>query len=255
MKNILVFIFVFTIGYCYSQQKYTYKAIYELSYKTDSTSNFYETSNFVLLINNKESFFQNYNSYKRDSIKSQELIASSSIVKDEIKTKINTKSIEVSQEFSGLKMYYVESIPNQWKITNNVIKFNEISCKEATLNCYGRNWIAYFSEDYSFQFGPYLFSGLPGLIVKIEDDHHFYNFRLLSLKKEENTVKFDNSSKEISKIKYYQMIYDAFYSGNIFNSFKMQDANEQEAIRKKFMDRIKKLNNIPIDKTMRYIFD
>lgn len=51
------------------------------------------------------------------------------------------------------------------------------------------------------------------------------------------------------------MIYDADFSGNFFNKFRMSDSNEQERLKKKYIETKKRQNTYPIDKSMRYLFD
>ena len=47
----------------------------------------------------------------------------------------------------------------------------------------GRHWIAWFTTEIPIQDGPYKFSGLPGLILKIEDTTKSHIFELKSIKK------------------------------------------------------------------------
>lgn len=63
-----------------------------------------------------------------------------------------------------------------WKLNSNTKKIGNYYCKEAILNYAGRKWIAYYTEDIPLNDGPFLFNGLPGLILEIFDDkkeHYF----------------------------------------------------------------------------------
>ena len=256
MKNVF-FLFFFLLSLKnYSQKIYTNKAIYELTYKTDSTGN-YKKSQLVLLINdNKESFFQDYKRFKNDSVKNSEgIVGLSAFIGEMISINNSKQNIQISRNFENTNVYYIESIPNRWQIKNTESYVNGLKCREATLKTYGRNWTACYSEDYPFSFGPYLFAGLPGLILSVEDDQKFYQFKLQSLKKENNTTDNFTNGLEVSKIKFYEMIYDADFSGNFFNKFRMSDSNEQERLKKKYIETKKRQNTYPIDKSMRYLFD
>lgn len=55
--------------------------------------------------------------------------------------------------------------------------------QKATTSFGGRNWNAWFTTDVPFQDGPYKFSGLPGLIVKVEDEAGDYSFDLKETKR------------------------------------------------------------------------
>ncbi len=48
----------------------------------------------------------------------------------------------------------------------------------------GRLWEAWFSPDLPFSEGPYKFSGLPGLIMKVKDARGHYEFTINSLTKD-----------------------------------------------------------------------
>ncbi|MBC8986350.1 GLPGLI family protein [Pedobacter sp. N36a] len=55
-------------------------------------------------------------------------------------------------------------------------------CQKASLSFRGRDYIAWFTTDVPVNDGPWKFSGLPGLIVKIEDTKALFSFQLVGLK-------------------------------------------------------------------------
>ncbi|PTT75578.1 GLPGLI family protein, partial [Chryseobacterium sp. HMWF001] len=54
-----------------------------------------------------------------------------------------------------------------------------IHCKKAEVTFKGRNWIAWYSPEIPFPYGPMKFSGLPGLIIKITDDKGDFDFEIV----------------------------------------------------------------------------
>ena len=80
---------------------------------------------------------------------------------------------------AGKPVYYLEDRPVKWEITNTVEKQNGYSAQKAIVNFGGRTWTAWFTKDIAISDGPYKFSGLPGLIVKLEDDKGDYKFDLV----------------------------------------------------------------------------
>lgn len=76
------------------------------------------------------------------------------------------------------------------------------NCRKATCSFRGRNYIAWFTPDIPVSNGPWKFSGLPGLIVKIQDDANHYNWELVGIRNvKELPVVFDekqyiNTSRE-----------------------------------------------------------
>ena len=87
-----------------------------------------------------------------------------------------------------------------WKLSDRFQKIGEWNSQKATCNFAGRKWIAWFSTEIPIPDGPYKFSGLPGLIVKIEDvtrSHIFELSSILKLKNLELNLKL-NGRKSIS---------------------------------------------------------
>lgn len=56
-------------------------------------------------------------------------------------------------------------------------------CKRASTNFAGRKYIAWYTMQIPVNEGPYKFSGLPGLIVRIRDTRNEHRFTLTSVKK------------------------------------------------------------------------
>lgn len=74
---------------------------------------------------------------------------------------------------------YKEPIIKNWKLVDETKVINTINCKKAEVTFKGRNWIAWYSPEVPLPYGPYKFSGLPGLIIKVTDDKGDYDFELV----------------------------------------------------------------------------
>src|SRR6185312_15765235 len=68
-----------------------------------------------------------------------------------------------------------------WQITNTTDTVSSYNCQKATLNFRGRDYVAWFTTDIPISDGPWKFSGLPGLILKIEDTKGLFSFKLIGL--------------------------------------------------------------------------
>ncbi|WP_313580327.1 GLPGLI family protein [Chishuiella sp.] len=72
---------------------------------------------------------------------------------------------------------FIEVLPIfKWQLQSGKKVILGYNCKEAILNYAGRKWIAYYTDDIPLNDGPFLFNGLPGLILEIFDDkkeHYF----------------------------------------------------------------------------------
>ncbi|WP_076550840.1 GLPGLI family protein [Chryseobacterium ureilyticum] len=81
----------------------------------------------------------------------------------------------------------------EWKIQPEKQKIGEYNTQKAITTLGGRDWIAWFSTEIPFQDGPYIFYGLPGLIVKLEDSTGSHSMMLVGNK----TVKAKDSEQEL----------------------------------------------------------
>ncbi|QXP80674.1 MULTISPECIES: GLPGLI family protein [Winogradskyella] len=69
-----------------------------------------------------------------------------------------------------------ENIPQlKWEIHDEEKMLDKYLLKKATLYFRGRNYIAWYSEEYPLPYGPWKFSGLPGLIMEIYDTTKRYH--------------------------------------------------------------------------------
>lgn len=69
----------------------------------------------------------------------------------------------------------------QWTIKPESKKIGNYTVKKALTTFGGREWVAWFTTEIPYSAGPYLFHGLPGLIVKISDTREHYNFELQNI--------------------------------------------------------------------------
>ncbi|MCT2564129.1 GLPGLI family protein [Chryseobacterium herbae] len=95
----------------------------------------------------------------------------------------------------GSDEYLVQDGRTQnWKILPEKEKVENFITQKATCIFAGRKWTAWFTTDLPIQDGPYKFHGLPGLIVKIEDENLTHTFELKGIKKLPDT--YDWKSKK-----------------------------------------------------------
>lgn len=74
---------------------------------------------------------------------------------------------------------YKEPTINNWRLIDESKIINSFKCKKAEVTYKGRNWVAWYSVDIPLPYGPYKFTGLPGLIIKITDQNGDYDFELV----------------------------------------------------------------------------
>ncbi|MCD0477027.1 GLPGLI family protein [Chryseobacterium sp. LC2016-29] len=204
MKNIfsILFVAVFAFANAQESKESSNRFFYELTFKPKQDSAKVDKVITVLDITDKNrSVYQDYTVISQDSITKIEMEAmqKAGVYKDLSKSLKTPKfSARIHKFYPSMKVEYVDKVANgmtpvniaytedlklNWKISNEKQKIGEYNTQKATAQYGGRMWTAWFSSDIPFQDGPYKFSGLPGLIVKIEDADKNYSWVLQGNKK------------------------------------------------------------------------
>ncbi|QBJ88106.1 GLPGLI family protein [Chryseobacterium gleum] len=163
--------------------------IYELNHKPNSDSLITDKIVFYLDIKDKESSFRSEKFRKSDSLRAKQgwgygfdmeynnkqLYVYKKNGNNEVLKYVfvplsyNTYAISIEEEF-------------HWKIIDEKKKIGNYNCQKAEVKYGGRNWTAWFTNEIPLQQGPYVFYGLPGLIVKISDEKFDYDFELIQIR-------------------------------------------------------------------------
>ena len=177
---------------------------YELTFKPKKDSTKTEKEGVILDITDEKSLYRDFLAVSQDSILkiTVEKMQKSGIFQDMSKVIRQPKfSHKIYKSYPTMKVQYIDAVLNggrplylsyseetkiSWKIENEKKKIGEYEAQKATTEFGGRKWTAWFTESIPFPDGPYKFSGLPGLIVKIEDAEKNYSWELKGNKKIEN---------------------------------------------------------------------
>ncbi len=214
MKFIIFFLGIST--FCFSQK---ISFVYETKYKLNSEKpDDINSDNMILDFENNTSIFRESQDKKTDSTK---LINGNGMFKMGVenqfyvKKNLTQKSIEKIITYLGIDyLLPIDEIIN-WKITSEQKTIGRYKSQKAETNYGGRNWIAWFTTELPFSDGPYIFNGLPGLIVSIQDSSNEYSFNLIEVRKGGNifdartkTIKIDWNKYEILAKSYFNDPYD-----------------------------------------------
>jgi Protein of unknown function (Porph_ging). len=246
-------------------QAQNYRVYYQMTYKKDS-SNFETTKkNMVLLIKDNQSKFYSQEQFINDSIVIEKQKTGGKTLK---KYDYNFMAIKDNKEkklykFTSLlrDLYKTsENAPDfNWKISHETKKVENYTCQKATLEYAGRIWEIWFTPDIAIQEGPYIFNGLPGLIVYMKDLKDNFEFNFTGIKKDETTdinylsaKPLDVTKKQLNKvlIDHYNDPYREMKTGNIKVRWQDEDGKEfkpdYNELTKTEQKNIKKNNN-PIE--------
>lgn len=91
-----------------------------------------------------------------------------------------------TQKNIGLDYYqFEETLPIiDWNFAEGDSIISGFVCKKATASFRGRDYVAWYAEDLPLTFGPYKFTGLPGLIFTLYDTNGDHIFTIVGLEVE-----------------------------------------------------------------------
>ena len=264
MKKKILFLIIFSFVFLTKAQKSfstEYEARYTLDYKNINLPNAKSRlTTFILLMNDKESYFKSMNVYVQDSLVYYKKINESGNIMTHLNafSKLSTEYPENIGVTAG-KIYvttpikygnaqYEEFNNIEWKLVNEYKTIGDMKCQKAVSTKYGRNWTAYFNPDIPLNFGPYKFNKLPGLIVELYDENDYFHYKLYKFKKRKGICFYANLYKKpkyVKKEKVYQFTKNSFLDTNHFESLIDTDPETMREIRQK----MKKLYDqyIPIE--------
>ncbi|KFF01249.1 hypothetical protein IX39_11735 [Chryseobacterium formosense] len=197
MEKLLYFVLL-VVGFAKAQ---TYRFIYEVNTKRDSTENVFTKDIFHLDINPDKILYYGRDLFISDSIKKLQLPNGFPAPKlnDFIVHEVNSQKYD-RYEFLGWDIIKQESEPNQkWILLSEKKISQNLSLQKATTTFGGRNWIAWFTTEIPFQEGPHKFRGLPGLIVELADDKNNFSFELIKSESYSTTNQIDLLSRMLKK--------------------------------------------------------
>ena len=255
-KEVLILITLFIICSIKGQKSfsYNYEAKYKLSYKLRNTPTAVsEETTFILMMNEKESYFKSMNVHVGDSLKYYKKLKETGNVVKDLKTFSNYFSdfpenigitrgkVYVTMPLATLNVGYQESNNFDWKILDEYKQIGNLKCTKAEINKFGRIWTAYFAEDIPLNYGPYKFNSLPGLIIELYDEKKDFHYELYKFKKVKNKCNFANSYKNIketTKDKVFNYRKNSFLNISRFNGV----IDDPESL-KKIQERAKEMYN------------
>lgn len=262
---LFLFICLFNLYFAQKTISFDFIATYRLTSKKSSQSQSKQQENFFLFLNEKESFFLSEKDLGRDTINFRasgevdiaKLMSYRTYFSDRVYTTTeNHPQLSILKYNNDFFEYANNEFKQSWKINNEKKAIKNSPCTTATINAFGRDWEACFSQEYPFPFGPYKFNNLPGLIISVKDSEGLYDFELIGFSKKKFDYKIEKVKKTVSKEEYYKVLKELHFSSKIFDNMSTpDDPSSINRMRKAHQNLLKSIDNYPIDKDMRYIFD
>ncbi|MCL1672825.1 GLPGLI family protein [Elizabethkingia ursingii] len=184
--------------------------IYEHKYISDSTQKQNVESEIMILnIDKNKSEYFSQSAYAVDSVLSENFKKG---INSMPPNKIMTYTRVIKRNESPSNLDFFENIDSrryninqevnlQWKLSNETLLVLNFRTQKATTQYGGRKWTAWFCQEIPISNGPYKFGGLPGLIVKLEDDTKSYIWELKGIKYVEGNFEYPIRSRDTDAIK------------------------------------------------------
>ncbi|MBD3905071.1 GLPGLI family protein [Chryseobacterium sp. Ch-15] len=204
----LSFFVILFFNNAYSQNK-TFK--YDFEYKPNSSKTSTIVEKTVLDIKDGSlSAFRTESEKKSDSLIAFTGYGSGDKINFEgqfyIIKNLSEKSILKSIKTLFREVFYIKITENfDWKILPDKNKIFNFDVQKAILNYGGRNWTAWFTTEIPIQDGPYVFHGLPGLIVKISDDKNDYSILLTEIQNANGEIYYRTKGTELTWEQFIKM--------------------------------------------------
>ena len=213
MNKIITFLVFINSVFCYSQEKYSQEISYDLNVKVSENNHINEE--MVLLLNQNESVYTSQNKIKNDSVRNYYLKNNdfqgyqAHRLNDDSKSLINYLIWKKNNEYiyqikSGLKtIQYKSSLPQlNWQIINDSSEeILSYKVQKAVTVHEGKKYYAWFSTEIPLNNGPFVFNGLPGLILKIQNEDSTYVITVKGIKNESNLFPELEKGKKVIETK------------------------------------------------------
>ncbi|MEL7122486.1 MAG: GLPGLI family protein [Bacteroidota bacterium] len=198
---ILPFIFFCHFTVDAQTQEVDYTIFYNFTYITDTTQNTYsEPEEYMLFKYKNESRFINMHAHHNDSLETillnklgarantqeganeyiqavgkerKKHISDLRLIKD-FKSHIATILLYNTSETKCMEV----AIDLKWDLLNETQIIAGQVCSKATTHYGGRLYTAWYTTEIPIPDGPYVFNGLPGLILKVVDSKGWYSFTI-----------------------------------------------------------------------------
>ena len=174
---------------------------YQIKFLMDSTKvDDVEEGQTVLRVSDRYALFTDYYRFLHDSI--NDLCAESrknaqkyKVTWDSLSTKrcyllqflsvIDLEKSVATVQWDVLRKYqYEQPVPDfKWKLAAGDTLILDKFCKKATCSYAGRNYVAWYTEEVNLPYGPYIFGGLPGLIMYLHDTKYNWVFTCNGIEK------------------------------------------------------------------------
>lgn len=180
-KNLLLIIIFLCFGKGKTQTK---RFFYNVTFKIDSIN--IKKDAVVLEVNKDHNFFFSNEYLLADSLNNRNGVKFEFAYpkfQKIVRWNKDDNSFDMFNNLGGINYYEFKKRKTiSWTLCDDTKNIGIYSVQKATASYGGRDWVAWFTNEIPFSYGPYVFYGLPGLILEIYDTKENYHFTFIQNK-------------------------------------------------------------------------
>ncbi len=209
MKKFVIYLFFLMIPVLGAAGQ-SYRVWYSYQYKTDKDSEGYRSDmDMKLDICDGKAVWYSEKTFLRDSLKHLAFDENGNIKNQEIYNRIvdimgTGEGMVTFLDFNGRKLsqcrkylwVFINSEADlempQWEITDETTISREgYNVRKVVADYMGREWTVWYTEEVPLHYGPWLFWGLPGLVIEAADSEKLFIFRYMGMEETDNFSRYD----------------------------------------------------------------
>jgi GLPGLI family protein len=119
----------------------------------------------------------------------------------------DTKQLTTFENLGIFNYSYSEPTPPiKWEVKSDTLRTLNYVCQKAVGQFRGRSYEAWFTPEINISEGPWKFTGLPGLILKVEESKGHYSFLCTGIEKIDRDILISNSkTQKVSREEYLKL--------------------------------------------------
>lgn len=122
---------------------------------------------------------------------------------------VNNEEMIESRDFMGKKFLITGEEPKKWKLTAEQSTVQNYTCVKAILQDTSNNVVAWFTPQIPISTGPGEFAGLPGMVLKVEEDEGRRVIEATEISFDPidmSALKKPNSGKKVTREKFVELV-------------------------------------------------
>lgn len=195
MRIVIFFCMLHVVSFAHAQlnfkDKLSYEVMYNLTYQInrEDTVNL-KSENMALKLGADHSHFISNNKLSREAATADIAKTGKLDMRNLAKSDFDFQIVKdyqknqtlFLQNFGATKLFYDNTLHDmKWELGEEERVILDYKCKIATTTFAGRDYIAWYAINIPIPNGPYMFGGLPGLILEIYDTQNHYHFKVIGL--------------------------------------------------------------------------